>query len=263
MRNNSLLYALIILNLYLVACTSPLPSLTSEAPIIQQEPHQPEPSRPVIGGVFSGLSENDLGTFHIYNQTGWEVLWGGHQGNGNWEAVITAGDGIYTVTATVKGYISQPVNYTIRIVGLTAYVVNDTQPEEEAIHLDFDFISTTAVPPTGTPDEAPTPVNVAALPTPRPGMVSAYGRILCNGILLKHYVISLVIIESDAFVRVETLVTDENGRWFLQDAPPATYTILNQLPADFGETPQGRWDVTADKITDFGDVDLTSIGCEP
>jgi hypothetical protein len=59
------------------------------------------------------------------------------------------------------------------------------------------------------------------------------------------------------------ITTDENGVWFVQDVPPGTYTIMNKPPTDFGDTLLGTWEVPADQITDFGDVDFAQVGCEP
>jgi hypothetical protein len=43
----------------------------------------------------------------------------------------------YVVTAEAEGYVSQPINYSIRLSGTTAYVVEGDQIRDEAVHLDF------------------------------------------------------------------------------------------------------------------------------
>lgn len=102
---------------------------------------QPIPSRPVIRGQISGLSNGEAVTMRVRTLAEQEVLWGKQLGNGPWEVVITEAGGVdYFVTAEVDGYVSEPVSYTIHIIGDTAYVVRDGQvTDEEAIHLDFHF----------------------------------------------------------------------------------------------------------------------------
>jgi hypothetical protein len=69
------------------------------------------------------------------------VLWG-EQGNGDWELVVPEADGPNkVVTAEVKGYVSQPISYTIYVSGTTAYLVEDSQiTDKEALSLDFHFV---------------------------------------------------------------------------------------------------------------------------
>ena len=115
---------------------------TSMAPTSMGPTKQPEPGRPLIKGLISGLSNPaDLVTFRVCKQAGREVLWGTRPGNGQWEAVISnySEGTTYTVTAEVKGYVSQPKSYTIHIIGRTAHVVQDNQVGEEALALNFHF----------------------------------------------------------------------------------------------------------------------------
>ena len=122
---------LAFLAIFLVSCTTPaIPA------------KQPIPSRPLIGGQISGLSNDVTVTIHVRTLSGQEVLWGKQSGTGSWKVVITkAGGADYVVTAEAEGYVSQPVSYTIHISGNTAYVVRNGQlTDEEAVHLDFRFV---------------------------------------------------------------------------------------------------------------------------
>jgi hypothetical protein len=52
--------------------------------------------------------------------------------------VVTQASGVdYVVTAEAEGYVSQPISYSIRLSGTTAYVVEGDQIRDEAVHLDF------------------------------------------------------------------------------------------------------------------------------
>ena len=126
--------------LIVVSCTAgPLPGPTPTPEIPKK---QPEPSRPRVGGGISGLPDGTIVTIHIRTLKGREAYTVGGPSPGPWEAVVTEASGLdYVVTAEAKGYVSQPISYTIHISGDTAYVVRDGQvTNEEAIHLDFHFV---------------------------------------------------------------------------------------------------------------------------
>jgi hypothetical protein len=99
---------------------------------------QPEPHLPLVEGSISGLPEDTLVTIHIRTPSGWEAIYGTQRGSGPWEAVVTQASGVdYVVTAEAEGYVSQPISYSIRLSGTTAYVVEGDQIRDEAVHLDF------------------------------------------------------------------------------------------------------------------------------
>jgi hypothetical protein len=134
------LFWMVTLVLIVVSCTAvPLPGLTVTPEI---PPKQPEPSRPRVRGEISGLLDGTTVTIHIRTPKGREAYTVRGPSPGPWEAVVTEASGLdYVVTTDVKGYISQPISYTIHICGETAYVVRDGQvTDEEAIHLDFNFV---------------------------------------------------------------------------------------------------------------------------
>ncbi|HOT91075.1 MAG TPA: hypothetical protein PLN71_05780 [Anaerolineae bacterium] len=104
---------------------------------------QPIPDRPLIGGQILDLPNDVAVTIRVHTLTEREVRRREQLGPGSWEVVITEAGGVdYVVTAEAGGYISQPISYTIHISGDTAYVVCDGEvTDEEALHLDFDFVS--------------------------------------------------------------------------------------------------------------------------
>jgi len=117
--------------------------------------------------------------------------------------------------------------------------------------------------PTMTPGGImPTPIDVNTLPTPQSGAAVVTGRILCDGKPLDQYWILLVMIDEDEYLVEHKTLTDMNGRWFVPNQPTGIYTIMNKAPNDFGDILPGMWEVPADQITDFGDVDLAPVGCE-
>ena len=135
------LLPVLILVLMLASCTvvpQPTPIVTPDV-----LPKQPEPARPRIAGQFSELATDELVTLNIRTPSGQRAVWGTRRGNTSWESVVTAASGAdYIVTAEAEGYVSQPISYTIRLSGDTAYVVRDGQvTNEEAVRLDFHFVS--------------------------------------------------------------------------------------------------------------------------
>lgn len=127
--------------------------------------------------------------------------------------------------------------------------------------------SSLASTPTATPgpiDEdlwTPTPIQIGALPTPEPGLANVVGRVLCNGVPAKQYLVYLVLISGDPYLIQQAGYTDETGRWFAKDVPPGTYTVMNKPPKSFGTALSGRWDIKADQLTDFGDLNLAPSLC--
>lgn len=101
---------------------------------------QPEPGRPLVKGQLSGLPIDVLATIYVRLPSGQVVLWGERE-NGTWEFVVTeAGGTEKIVTAEAKGYVSQPISYTIHVSGTTAYLVEGGQiTAKEALNLDFHF----------------------------------------------------------------------------------------------------------------------------
>jgi len=135
------LLGMLIMALLLGSCTvvpQPTPTVTASIP-----PKQPEPARPRIAGQFSGLESDELVTLSIQTPSGQRAVSGTRRGNTSWESVVTAASGVdYIVTAAVEGYVSQPISYAIHLSGDTAYVVREGQvTNEEAVHLDFQFVS--------------------------------------------------------------------------------------------------------------------------
>ena len=101
---------------------------------------QAPPTKPLVGGAFSGLLNSDVATLHVYTETGWEQIWA-RRNNGPWEVAITSVQSeFYTITAEAKGYTTQPASYKIKIEGEIAYVVKNNEIGEEALHIDFQFI---------------------------------------------------------------------------------------------------------------------------
>jgi len=103
---------------------------------------QPIPSRPLVSGDISGLPSNMSPTIYVRTPKGWETRTIDLPTPDRWKVVVTEASGVdYIVSAEAEGYVSQPISYTIRIEGDTAYIVQDGQvTDEEAIHLDFHFI---------------------------------------------------------------------------------------------------------------------------
>jgi len=103
---------------------------------------QPIPSRPLVSGDISGLPSNVSTTIYVRTLKGWETRKVKLPTPDRWKVVVTEASGVdYIVSAEAEGYVSQPISYTIRIEGDTAYVVQDGQvTDEEAIHLDFHFV---------------------------------------------------------------------------------------------------------------------------
>jgi len=140
----SILLMITLLGMIAVSCAVvPTPSSTATPPI---PPKQPEPGRPLVKGQLSGLPNDMLATIYIRLPSGQVVLWG-ERGNGAWEFVVTeAGDANKIVTAMAKGYVSQPISYTIYVSSTTAYLVEGGQiTAKEALNLDFHFA------PSGSP----------------------------------------------------------------------------------------------------------------
>lgn len=140
-------FAAVILLIWIVAgCTvAPSPLLPTELTATPMSfPKQPEPSRPRIEGEISGVQSGTLVTIHVRTPSGWEARTVRGPFPGRWESVVTDASGAdYIVTAEAEGYVSQPISYTIRLSGDTAYVVRDGQvTNEEAVRLDFHFVST-------------------------------------------------------------------------------------------------------------------------
>lgn len=97
------------------------------------------PTKPVIGVSISGLPEGVLAKISVRNLEGWEHL-RAERGNGYWEFVVHTASGLeHFVIAEEEGYVSQPDSYMIRLVGDKAYVVENGEIGEEALHLDFYF----------------------------------------------------------------------------------------------------------------------------
>ena len=137
--------ATVILLVWIVAgCTAVPPLLAPESTATPVSfPKQPEPSLPRIEGEISGVQNGTLVTIHVRTPSGWEARTVKGPFPGHWESVVTEASGAdYIVTAEAEGYVSQPISYTIRLSGDTAYVVRDGQvSNEEAVRLDFHFIS--------------------------------------------------------------------------------------------------------------------------
>ncbi len=136
-------FVVMILLTWITARCVAVPASPSPQPIatLMIPPKQPEPSRPRIAGQFSGLPDNVLVTFYVRTLTGREAVWGTWPSGGFWEATVAVSEGNYVVTAETEGYVSQPISYTIYIDDEVAYVVRNGQiTDEEAIHLDFDFV---------------------------------------------------------------------------------------------------------------------------
>ena len=131
---------IIVLACVVISCTtlsSSQPTITSVIPT-----KQPEPSRPLVEGEISGVSDGTLVTMHVRTPEGREAHTVKGPFPGSWEAVVTESSGLdYIVTAEAEEYVSQPISYTIHISGDTAYVVRDGElTDEEAVHLDFHFV---------------------------------------------------------------------------------------------------------------------------
>jgi hypothetical protein len=121
-----------------------LPIVAEAIVDIISPPKQPEPSRPLIMGRMTGLSDNTIITFRITTFDGDEILWGTRQGEGPWEAIISnTRDGEdYIVSVEADGYRSEPVSYSIYVDELTAYMIEDDEiADKEAKHLDFHFVA--------------------------------------------------------------------------------------------------------------------------
>lgn len=134
----SVLLLITLLGMITVSCTvipTPISTATPSIPT-----RQPIPGQPLVKGQLSGLPVNVLGMIYVRLPSGQVVLWG-ERGNGAWEFVVTEANGANkVVTAEAKGYISQPISYTIHVSGTTAYLVEDGQiTDKEAVNLDFHF----------------------------------------------------------------------------------------------------------------------------
>lgn len=138
-------FAAVILLVWIIAgCTAVPPLLAPESTATPVSfPKQPEPSRPRIEGDISGVQIGTLVTIHVRTPNGWEARTVKGPFPGRWESVVTEASGAdYIVTAEAEGYVSQPISYTIRLIGDIAYIVRDGQvTDEEALHLNFDFVA--------------------------------------------------------------------------------------------------------------------------
>ena len=106
-------------------------------------PSLPEQYLPLVGGSVSGLLNNDLVTFHVYRESGKEILEGTRRNNGSWVFAIPYQSleiEHYAITAEAEGYSSQPSDYTFAADCRTTYIVRDNEIGEEALHLCFEFI---------------------------------------------------------------------------------------------------------------------------
>ena len=147
MRRKNIL-RIMLLAVFLVSCQGvPFETLT---PTYILSTKAPEPTKPVIGGEIFGVLNNTIVYIRVYLPDGWQQSWGTRPGNGSWQAVVTEAGGIdYIVTAEAEGFICTPASYSIRLVGLSAYLVEDGHLTTiEALHLDFHFE------PIGTPAPA-------------------------------------------------------------------------------------------------------------
>ena len=136
----SILLMIMLLGMITVSCTvipAPISTATPSIPT-----RQPIPGQPLVKGQLSGLPNNILATIYVRSPSGQVVLWG-ERGNGAWEFVVTEADGANKIiSAEAKGYVSQPISYTINVSGTTAYLVEGGQiTDKEAMNLDFHFAS--------------------------------------------------------------------------------------------------------------------------
>lgn len=120
--------------------------------------------------------------------------------------------------------------------------------------------TTTPIPPGVTVDWIPTPIRVKDLPTPRPGMGHLMGRAICGSVPWEFQFVYLIWIDGDAYFILQSVLTDEEGRWFLGDlSPTMTYAISGEHPKSM---PTQVFTVTANQINDLGDINLPPEVCE-
>lgn len=108
----------------------------------QIPPTKLPPTEPSVSGTISGLLNSyDLVTISLLRADGEELRYGTQLGNGQWEASAYDRDEseYYTITAEAEGYTTEPESYRIKIEGETAYVLENGEIGEEALHLDFHF----------------------------------------------------------------------------------------------------------------------------
>ncbi len=108
-----------------------------------------------------------------------------------------------------------------------------------------------------------TPVLEFALPTPMPGTGQAIGRALCNGAPKQGHWITLVVITETALRISRMILTDENGRWFVNNLHPGIYAVLGEYPRSppDDQALNQRRAVKAGQMTDFGDLELPPWLC--
>jgi len=110
-------------------------------PTSQQEPVRPEPQEPHIFVSFTGLDDSNLVRIYFRTLSGETPLTGSHPGNGELRVVLPDRQGIiYGVTAEAKGYVSDPISYTIQLNGEIFYIVENGQvTSNEPSVLKFQF----------------------------------------------------------------------------------------------------------------------------
>lgn len=87
------------------------------------------------------MTPEDLVTGNVFTADGRRTGGFTMMGNGQWEMVMHR-TGEYTITAEAEGYTVEPASYKILVEDEedeTAYVVEDGEIGEEALHLDFHF----------------------------------------------------------------------------------------------------------------------------
>ena len=136
MRNKYVL-RIIMLAVFLVSCQGVPIATPTPTHIISTK--APEPTGSMIGGEISGVLDNTLVYIRVFLPDGWQQSWGTRSGNGPWQGDVAGTNGLdCTITADAEGFVCTPASYSVRSVGLSAYLVEDgVLTDIEALHLDF------------------------------------------------------------------------------------------------------------------------------
>jgi hypothetical protein len=136
MRNKNIL-RIMILVFFLVSCQG-FP-IATPTPTYIVSTKAPEPTGSMIGGEIFGVLDDTIVYIRVYLPDGWQRSWSARSGNGPWLGDIAGtSETDCTVTADAEGFICTPTSYSIRLVGLSAYLVEDGRLTDiEALQLDF------------------------------------------------------------------------------------------------------------------------------
>jgi hypothetical protein len=130
-------WAIVLIMAILAGCTTvPMPLETPMTPF----QYQGERGGPLVQGEISGVGEDALVTVYRHTPAGRQAGYFTRRGDGLWEVTLSQSDPEYVVTAEAPGYSCEPISYTVRVSGETAYLVQDGQLVVPALSVDFHFV---------------------------------------------------------------------------------------------------------------------------